>query len=54
MIDEIEKRLTQLGIKKSHLAKQLNMKPSALSHVLKGRREFTIEQKTKVKSYLNL
>jgi predicted transcriptional regulator len=54
MIDRIEKRLDQLGITKAHLAKKANMKPSQLSHVLSGRREFTVEQKTAIINYLGL
>lgn len=54
MIDKIEKRLAQLGITKFHLAKKANMKPSQLSHVLSGRRSFTVEQETAIRNYLGL
>ena len=54
MIDKIEKRLSQLGITKSHLAKKANMKPSELSHVLSGRRSFKPEQETAIKNYLGI
>lgn len=52
MIDTINKRLTQLGITKSHLAKKANMTPSELSHVLSGRRKLKPEQETSIRNYL--
>lgn len=54
MIDKIEKRITQLGITKKHLAKKAGMQPSELSHVLKGRRSFSPEQETKIRLYLGI
>jgi len=54
MIDKIEKRLKLLGITKQHLARKANMSPSQLSHVLKGARNFTPDQETKIRNYLSL
>lgn len=54
MIDKIEKRITQLGITKQHLAKKAGMTSSELSHVLNGRRKFKPEQETIIRNYLSI
>lgn len=54
MIDKIEQRIKQMGITKSHLAKKANMRSDQLSHVLKGRRQFSPEQETAIRNYLGL
>ena len=54
MIDKIELRIRQLGIKKSHLAKVVGMSPSELSHILSNRRNLQPDQETKIRNYLGL
>jgi predicted transcriptional regulator len=54
MIAEIEKRIKQLGIKKSHVAKHIGLSPSQFSHYLKGQRDIPIESETKLKTYLKV
>jgi plasmid maintenance system antidote protein VapI len=54
MIDQILKRIDQLGITKKHLAKQADMTSAELSHVINGRRKFKPEQETKIKNYLSI
>lgn len=53
-MQEIEKKIKQFGIKKSHLAKRVNITPAELSHYLSGRREIPLEVKIRINDYLKI
>jgi len=49
-----EKRMNQLGIKKSHVAKKIGCTPMEFSHFLKNRRKLRQESIEKLIQYLQL
>ena len=54
LIDLTEKRIKQLGIKKSHVAKMIGCTPMEFSHFLKDRRNLKAESVTMLKNYLKI
>lgn len=53
-IEQVNKRIRMLGIRKSHIANKIGVKPSALSHYLNGNRGLKPEATTALKNYLGL
>ena len=53
-IEQVEKRIKMLGIKKIHLANKIDCSPTELSYFLKGKRELRVESLTKLINYLGL
>ena len=49
-----EKRIQALGLKKGHVAKQIDCTQMELTHFLKGRRKLRPESETKLRSYLGI
>lgn len=54
MTDEIKKRIKLLGLKKSHVAKQIGASSSEFSHFLSGRRGIDELKLVALKKYLDL
>jgi transcriptional regulator with XRE-family HTH domain len=54
MTEKIKKRIKLLGLKKSHVAKNVGLKPSELSHYLTGRRALNEDKLFALKKYLGL
>lgn len=52
--EQVNKRIKIMGLRKSHVADKIGVKPSALSHYLNGNRGLTPEAKTALKNYLGL
>ena len=53
-IDQVNKRIKVMGLRKSHVADKAGIKPSALSHYLNGSRGLNPETETALKNYLGL
>lgn len=53
-IEQVKNRIELFGVKKSHVAKEIGVNISQLSHYLGGRRDLKPEPKQKLRSYLNL
>ncbi len=53
-IVKIEKRIKILGLKKSHVAKKIDVSTSMFSHLLAGNRKFQPDQETKLLNYLGI
>ena len=52
--EEVNKRIRLMGLRKSHVANKIGIKPTALSHYLTGRRGINSEAETALKNYLGL
>ena len=53
-IEQVNKRIKVMGLRKSHVADKIGIKPSALSHYLNGSRGLKPEATTALKNYLGL
>jgi len=54
MIENIKKRILQLGLQKKHVAQRVGISSAQLSQYLSESRKMPIEIETKLKSYLGL
>ena len=53
-IEKVKLRINQMGIKKSHVAKQIGITEVYLSYILNEKRRLTDDVKTKLQKYLGL
>jgi len=54
MIEDINKRIKLLGLKKKHIANRIGISPVELSYYLNGTRKMPVDVQTKLINYLNL
>lgn len=52
--EQVNKRIKIMGLRKSHVANKIGVKPSALSHYLNGTRGLSSESETALRNYLGL
>lgn len=53
-IEEVKKRIKLLGLRKDHVAKNIDKSPAQLSQYLSGKRQMPDDTQLKLKQYLGL
>jgi len=52
--EKVDKRISSMGMKKSHLAKQMNLDPVRYSQTMSGKRNITAEEMNILKTQLGI